>query len=117
MLKYDGALGVWHHVICIILNKHWLRHRRIRKIALKEMQNSGYNDVVYQVLTKKVSYVFEMAVEGDIAELGTDAGNTAVALATAIKTQNQRFRNDPREIKRVHYTSKRAFGMREHKKG
>ena len=93
MIKYDGVLSVWDFVIRSILNKYWLRHRRIRKTVLKEMQNSGYNDVVYRELTKKVSYVHEMAVEGDIAEFGTDAGNTAVALATAVKIQNKRFRN------------------------
>jgi len=103
MIKNDGVLGFWDFLIVTILNEYWLRHRRIRKTVLKEMQNSGYNDAVYHVLTNKVSYAFGMAVEGDIAEFGTDEGNTAVALATAVKVQNRRYRNDPRGIKRVHY--------------
>jgi hypothetical protein len=103
MLKYDGVLNSWAIVRERLPGFNWIQHRRIRKTVSKSLIRDQRLNDVHQTLTKKVSYVYGMAVEGDIAEFGTAGGFTAVALATAVGFENSHFRNDPRRGKWIHY--------------
>lgn len=75
---------------------------KINKKTLKYCKKNIEEDLV-KTLTKSVSYVFGMAVEGDIAEFGTMTGKTAVILATATNYNNSLYIDDIRGTKKIFY--------------
>lgn len=73
---------------------------RANKQTVKLLKN---DDGVLKTLTRSVSYIYGMAVEGDIAEFGTMTGTTAVILASAASHYNSAFANDVRGSKKVFF--------------
>lgn len=61
--------------------------------AAKEILENDIDENRLQALVNSVSYVFDMAVEGDIAEFGTMTGKSAVILATATSRNNSKYHN------------------------
>jgi O-methyltransferase len=76
--------------------------KRISKAASKEIGNNDlHNHEVIRALAKGAVYVYGMGVQGDIAEFGTMSGQSAVALAVAVKKLNRQYSGDSRGTKKA----------------
>ena len=80
-------------------------HARIA-LATKQRLDETNNQVQLssvQALVDGICYVYGMAVAGDIAEFGTMAAYTSVALAYAVDAKNREYRGDVRGTKKLWY--------------
>lgn len=73
----------------------------ISRIAINTIKNA-YEEQA-KTIAMACSYVYQMGIEGDIAEFGTDEAHTSVAIASSVFQMNKFQKKDPRGIKSIHY--------------
>ena len=105
MLKSVWPLikDVWPIGLLRLIRRNFIKKRNLSRANKQTVKLLKNDDGVLKTLARSVRYVYDMAVEGDIAEFGTMSGTTAVILATAANHYNSVCVNDVRGTKRVFY--------------